>query len=265
MSRMDQAAAAAPLFPEGLPGELEGFRGVLPMAVPRVGRGGRDVVLAVFEPAPRARAALCGSAPLPLRAALVLVDTSHGPVVVLLWVLEPPGGPVRVLHDHQLDPWDRGALALYRRLARQRVWAVHVLDERGRATCVFDGVAVAGLGEALDDVVEAAGPATARDFARARDEVARDHTHEALARLAAAHAVSGGAAEELERVVAELRTALRRKDVERVRQIGEALVEAGGLVRLEAAFDAFVACCPRSRTGRALLSVTWRGLGGWAR
>ena len=43
MSRMDQAAAAAPLFPEGLPGELEGFRGVLPMAVPRVGRGGRDV------------------------------------------------------------------------------------------------------------------------------------------------------------------------------------------------------------------------------
>ena len=50
MSRMDQAAAAAPLFPEGLPGELEGFRGVLPMAVPRVGRGGRHEV----EPRPAA-------------------------------------------------------------------------------------------------------------------------------------------------------------------------------------------------------------------
>lgn len=148
-----------------------GDSGITPIPAVFESRIGTEVALAVIVKNAYIRR-LAKVRPFDFRLTTGLAATSHGPVAFLLFYVRNAADPTNpyFAHDYQLNPFDSGAMAVWRDLARQSHWHVVLVDAQQQVEDVFEFENVFELGEALDTFSEAVRGLHTSDFARAQKE-----------------------------------------------------------------------------------------------
>ena len=110
--------------------------------------------------------------PFNLRLKTGLVRTSHGPLMFLLFYVPDPKNQSSVfaMIDNHINPFDPAMIAPCRDLARQSHWHLILVDSEANVVDLFESDNVYGLGEALDQVVQACASLPHGDFQKAKAE-----------------------------------------------------------------------------------------------
>jgi hypothetical protein len=166
---------------EGIPVDRFPESCIVPMPITLEERIGTETGLFLVDKTPfidRLRA----TSPFKLMLKTGLLNTSHGPVMFLLFYVPNPADdsePLITLENY-LDLFNPAAVQPWRDLSRQTHWHLMLVNGRGEEVGLVEFGNIYGLGEALDVSRKVCEPMRRGNFALAKAEACRDNTMEDL-------------------------------------------------------------------------------------
>jgi hypothetical protein len=150
---------------------------ILPMPAVLEDEIGTEMVLLLVDKTPFIHQ-LARLRPFDLHLKTGLVQTSHGPLMFLLFYFPTPSQPQTpfMMLDYHVNPFDPAALSMWRDLARQTHWHLLLADGEGEVYGLFEFGNVYGLGEALDQVGKVCDGMAHGDFLTAKEELSRTYS-----------------------------------------------------------------------------------------
>lgn len=113
-----------------------------------------------------------------------LVNTSHGPVMFLLYIIPDPVDGNDVVYENSIDPTNCDILETYRKLSNQQYWHLIFIDQQAKVHNFFEFENLYELGETLNQVEDVVKDMDSSDFLAAKAEYENRYTVEYLLSLA---------------------------------------------------------------------------------